>query len=101
MDKHPDKEFVKADEVIDPNGELLPVERFIEIQNNVIRQSRRLQDKPSNTMAESVALNNTNKNTDSVSSLDNEDVIAINAGNDKESLHICIDQAFDLNSTIK
>ena len=30
-DKHPDKEFVKADEVLDPDGELLPVKRFVEI----------------------------------------------------------------------
>ena len=63
--------------------------------------NHRLQDKPSDAVAESVALNNTNKNTDSVSSLDNEDVIAINAGNDKESLQICTEQAFDLTSTVK
>ena len=30
-DKHPDEEFVKAGEVLNPEGELLPVERFIEI----------------------------------------------------------------------
>ena len=52
-------------------------------------------------MTESVALNNTNKNTDSFSSLDDEDAIAINAGNDKESLHICVQQSFNLTSTIK
>ena len=75
-DKHPNKEFVKADEVLDPNGELLPVEIFVEIWNNMIRQSCGLQDKPSDAVAESVALNNTNKTTDYVSSLDNEDVIA-------------------------
>ena len=33
-DKHPDKEFVKAGEVLNPEGELLPVERFIEIRTN-------------------------------------------------------------------
>ena len=30
-DRHPDKEFVKADKVLDPDRELLPVERFVEI----------------------------------------------------------------------
>ena len=30
-DNHPDKEFIKADEILDPEGELLPVERFVEI----------------------------------------------------------------------
>ena len=59
-DKHPDKEFVKADKVLDPKGELLPVERFVEIRTNVIRKSRRLRDKPSDAVAESVAINNTN-----------------------------------------
>ena len=101
MDKYPNKESVKADKVLNPNGELLPVERFIEIWNNALRQSCIIQDKPSNTVAENVVLNNTNKNTDSVRSLDNEDVITINAGNDKESLHIHIEQEFDLTSTIK
>ena len=61
VDKYPNKESVKADELLNPNRELLPVERFVEILNNVIRQSCRLQDKPSDTVAESVALNNTNK----------------------------------------
>ena len=65
------------------------------------RRSHRLQDKPSDTVAESVALNNTNKTTDSRNSLDDEDVIAINTGNDKESLHIHIKQSFDLTITVK
>ena len=30
-DKYLDKEFIKADEVLDPEGELLLVERFVEI----------------------------------------------------------------------
>ena len=101
VDKYPNKQFVKADEVLDPNGELLPVERFMEIQNNVTRQSCRLQDKPSNAVAESVAINNTNKTTESVSNLENEDVIAINSVNDKESLCIRIEQLFNLTSTVK
>ena len=63
--------------------------------------NHRLQDKPSDAVAESVALNNTNKNTDSVSSLENEDVSTINAGNNKESLHIHIEQSFNLTSTVK
>ena len=30
-DKHPNKEFIKADEILYPDGELLLVERFVEI----------------------------------------------------------------------
>ena len=100
-DKHPDRDFVKADKILDPDGELLPVERLVEIWNNPIRQSHRLQDKSSDAVAESVAINNTNKTTESVSSLDNEDVIAIDSSNDKESLHIHIEQLFNLTTTVK
>ena len=45
-DKHPDKEFIKANKILDPDGELLPVERFIEIWNNMISKSHRLKYKP-------------------------------------------------------
>ena len=95
-DKHPDKEFVKADEVLDPDGELLPVERFVEIQSNAIRKSRRLRDKPSDAVAESVAINNTNTTINTGSSTDDDNVITIHSGNDKESLHACIEQSFNL-----
>ena len=100
-DIHPNKEFVKVDEILDPDGELLPVERFVEIWNNVIRKLCRLKDKPSDTMAESVALNNISNTSDSVSSLDDEDVVTITSGNDKESLHIHIEQSFYLTSSVK
>ena len=66
-DKHPDKKFVKADEILDPEGELLPVKRFVEIGTNAIRKSHRLKDKPNDAVAESVAINNTNSTTDSSS----------------------------------
>ena len=35
-DKHPDAEFVKADETWDYDGDLVPIEWFIEIWSNVI-----------------------------------------------------------------
>ena len=70
-----------------PKGDLLPVERVVEIRTNTIRKSCRLKDKPSDAVAESVAINNTNTTTDYSSSLDNDVVITINSGNDKESLH--------------
>ena len=100
-DKHPNKEFVKADKILDPDGELLPVERFVKIWTNAIRKSYRLKDKPSNALAESVAINNTINTTDSISSSDDDDVVTIDSGNDKESLHTCIEQSFDLTSKVK
>ena len=81
-DKHPNKEFVKANEILNPDGELLPVKRFVEIWTNVIRKSHRLKHKPSDPLAESVAINNTNNTTDSISSVEDDDVIAIDSGNE-------------------
>ena len=99
-DKHLNKEFVKADEILDPDGELLPVKRFVEVRNNAIRKLRRLKDKPSDALAESVAINNTNTTPGSISSPDNDDDVAITSGNDKESLNTC-EQSFNLTSTVK
>ena len=64
-------------------------------------KSRRLKDKPSDAVAESVAINNTNTTTDTSSGPDDDDVVAINSGNDKESLHTCIEQPFNLTSKVK
>ena len=100
-DKHPGKEFVKADEVPDPEGELISVERFVELRTNVIRKSHRLRDKPSDAVAESVAINNTNTTVNTGSSPDDDDDVAIHSGNDKESLHACIEQSFNLTSKVK
>ena len=100
-DKHPNKEFVKADEVLNPKGELLPVERFVEIRTNAIRKSHRLRDKPSDAVAESIAINNTNTTINTGSSPDDDDVVAIHSGNDKESLHTRIEESFNLTNTVK
>ena len=36
-DEYLNSKFVKADEILDPDGDLAPVQRFIEIQNQAIR----------------------------------------------------------------
>ena len=36
-DEYPNSEFVKADEILDPDGDLAPVQQFIEIRNQAIR----------------------------------------------------------------
>ena len=52
-------------------------------------------------MAESVAINNTNITINTGSSPDDDDVVAIHSGNDKESLHARIEQSFNLTSKVK
>ena len=36
-DEHPNSEFIKVDELLDPDGDLAPIQQFVEIWNNVIR----------------------------------------------------------------
>ena len=43
-DKIPDNDFIKADEILDPDGDLVPIERFVEIQSNATRRLHQLQD---------------------------------------------------------
>ena len=38
-DEYPNSKFVKVDEILDPDGELAPIQWFIEIQSQVIRRS--------------------------------------------------------------
>ena len=52
-------------------------------------------------MAESVAINNTNTTIDTGNSPDDDDVVAIHSGNDKNSLHTRIEQSFNLTSRVK
>ena len=44
-DEYPNSEFIKADEILDSDGDLAPVQQFVEIWNNAIRRSQRLQEK--------------------------------------------------------
>ena len=67
----------------------------------MIRESHRLKDKRSNTLVESVAINNTSTTPDSISSPDDDDIIAITSGNDRKALHTHIEQSFDLTSKAK
>ena len=37
-DEHPNSEFIKENELLDPDGDLTPGQRLIEIWNNAIRR---------------------------------------------------------------
>ena len=52
-------------------------------------------------MAERVAINNTNTTVNTGSSLDDDDDVTIHLGNDKESLHACIEQSSNLTIKVK
>ena len=61
-DEYPNSEFIKADEILDPDGDLTPVQRFVEIRSQVIRRSQRLQEKTPTARLESQMLNETFNN---------------------------------------
>ena len=61
-DEYPNSEFVKADEILDPDGDLAPVQRFIEICGQAIRRSQRLQERTPIVRLESQMLNETFNN---------------------------------------
>ena len=86
-DKHPDKYFIKADEILDPDGDLIFIKRFIEIWNNIIRKSHCLQDHVEHAVAKSNMLNQAHIDTPTMVS-DDDDIIAINSGNNKVLLSI-------------
>ena len=44
-DEYPNSEFVKADKTLNPDGDLAPVQRFVEIRSQAIRKSQRLQER--------------------------------------------------------
>ena len=41
-DEYPSSEFVKVDKLLDPDGDLAPIQWFADIQNNTIRRLQRL-----------------------------------------------------------
>ena len=62
-DEYPNNEFVKVDEIFDPDGDLAPIQQFVEIKNNVVRRSQRLQERTPAVRLESQMLNETFNNT--------------------------------------
>ena len=39
-DEYPNSKFIKVDEILDPDGDLAPVQQFVEIRSQVIRRSQ-------------------------------------------------------------
>ena len=89
-DEHPNSEFVKADEILDPDRDLAPVQRFIEIRNNAIRRSQRLQEKIPAVQLESQMLNETFNNVTVEQEQEDDDTIAHTSANSGNPLLMMI-----------
>src|SRR6266481_4874454 len=57
-DHHQEHEFVSADSRLDPDGELLPIQQYVELRTAAARRSRRLAEHVEQRVFDSDAMNN-------------------------------------------
>ena len=89
------------DEILDPDGDLAPIQQFVEIQNHVIRRSQRLQEKTPTARLESQMLNETFNNIPEEQEISDKDTIAYTSGSNGKPLLASIEKEFDLYQVIK
>ena len=99
-DEYPNSEFVKADEILNPDGNLAPVQRFVEIQSQAIRRSQRLQERTPAARLENQFLNETFNNIPVEQKTPDEDTIVYTAGSNGKPLLASIEKEFNLNQII-
>ena len=76
------------------------MEWFIEIQNNAIRRSQRLQERTPTARLESQMLNKTFNNIPVEQETEDDDTIVYTSGSNGKPLLTSIEQEFDLNKII-
>ena len=91
-DEYPNSEFIKADKILDPDGDLAPIQRFVEIRNQVIRRSQRLQEKTPTARLESQMLNETFNNIPVEQEAEDEDTIVYTSGSNGKPLLASIEK---------
>ena len=80
-DEYPNSEFVKTDEILDPDRDLAPIQQFVEIWNQAIRRLQRLQERTPTARLESQMLTVEQETED-------KDTIIYTAGSNRKPLHI-------------
>ena len=94
-DHHPDHDFVSADTKLDPDGELLPVQCYVELHSAVARRSRRPAEQTEQCVLDSIQLN-AKSSPIPVGPDEDNSPLAIWAGADGQSLRIHVEQQVDL-----
>ena len=89
-DHHPDHDFVSADTKLDPDRELLPVQRYIELRLVVARQSCRLAEQKEQQVLDSDQMNAL-PCSPLVEESGDDSPLAIKAGADGQLLCTCIE----------
>ena len=85
-DEYPNSKYIKADEILDPDGDLAPIQRFVDIRGQVIRRSERLQERTPTARLESQMLNETFNNIPVEQGISDKDTIVYTAGSNGKSL---------------
>ena len=86
-DTHSENTYVNADIWLDPDGELLPTNRYMELCAAAIRQSKHLAERQESCHIEAKILNaGEEKSPPLEKTSSTDDVTAIAAGNDSKSL---------------
>ena len=101
-DNHSENTYVNADIKLDPEGELLPTDRYMELHAAATRWSKWLAKQQESHHIEAKILNAGDKQSlpsEDTSSAD--DVTAIAAGNDDKSLQTHIEETMDLRAVVK
>ena len=96
-DNHSENTYVNANIRLDPEGELLPTDHYMELHAAVTRWSKRLAERQESRHIKAEILNADDKQSppsEETSSAD--DVTAIAAGNDSKSLRTHIEEMMDL-----
>ena len=85
-DDHLENTYVNADIRLDPDGKLLPTDRYIESCAAVTRRSKHLAKRQESHHIEAKILNASDKQSPPSENTSSTDVTAIAAGNDGKSL---------------
>ena len=94
-DHHPDHDFGSADAKLDPNRDLLPIQRYVKLRSVVARQSCCLAEQTEQHVLNSVQLNT--ESSPIPMGPDNDDLpLAIWAGADGQSLCTHVERQVDL-----
>src|SRR3981189_3089446 len=98
-ESHPDHIYVNADARLDPDGELLPTDRYMELRTAATRQSSRLTEKKEARIVESEALNDSAQQGLPVGtppSEDDDDIAVTAASGDGTTLRTEVESSMDL-----
>ena len=94
-DYHPDHDFMSADMKLDPDGELLPVQLYVELCSAAARWSRCLAEQTEQRVLNSIQLN-TEFSPIPMGPDEYDSPLAIQARADGQSLHTHVEQQVDL-----